>query len=135
MSFIPYNPNPKGKVAEDCTVRAISKLTNKSWDDAYMLVCAGGLIEKTMPDQKSAITTLMGMLGYKNHPLPNTCPKCYTIKQFCIDHPRGSYMVATGSHVVAVIDGNYYDAFNSGNEVLLNYWRKENQNEFEPPKR
>lgn len=24
MSFIEYNPNPKGKVAEDCTVRAIA---------------------------------------------------------------------------------------------------------------
>lgn len=131
MSFIPYNPNPKGKVAEDCTVRAISRLTNKTWDDAYILVCTGGLIEKTMPDQKAAITTLMSMLGFQNNPLPNDCPKCYTIKRFCIDFPRGRYMVATGSHVVAVIDGNYYDAFDSGNEVLLNYWsERRNQNEY-----
>lgn len=27
MSFIEFNPNPKGKVAEDCTVRAIARLT------------------------------------------------------------------------------------------------------------
>ena len=130
MSFIPYNPNPKGKVAEDCTVRAISRLTNKTWDDAYILVCTGGLIEKTMPDQKAAVTTLMSMLGFQNNPLPNACPKCYTIKRFCIDFPRGRYMVATGSHVVAVIDGNYYDAFDSGNEVLLNYWSERRNNEY-----
>ncbi len=122
MSFVEFNPNPKGKVAEDCTVRAIACLANKSWDDAYMLVCVGGLIEKTMPDQKVAISTLMELLGYTNHQLPNVCPKCYTIKDFCRDFPRGNYMVATGSHVVAVINGNYYDAFDSGNEVLLNYW-------------
>lgn len=122
MSFIEFNPNPKGKVAEDCTVRAIACLTNKSWDDAYMLVCVGGLIEKTMPDQKVAISTLMELLGYTNHQLPNICPKCYTIRDFCRDFSRGNYMVATGSHVVAVINGNYYDAFDSGNEVLLNYW-------------
>jgi len=122
MSFIEFNPNPKGKVAEDCTVRAIACLTNKSWDDAYMLVCVGGLIEKTIPDQKVAISTLMELLGYTNHQLPNVCPKCYTIRDFCRDFPRGNYLVATGSHVVAVINGNYYDAFDSGNEVLLNYW-------------
>lgn len=125
MSFVQFNPNPKGKVAEDCTVRAIACLTNKTWDDAYILVCTGGLIEKTMPDQKAAITTLMEMLGFVRYELPNTCPKCYTIKQFTYDFPRGKYLVATGSHVVAVIDGNYYDAFDSGNEVPLNYWKGE----------
>lgn len=130
MSFIEFNPNPKGKVAEDCTVRAIARLTNKSWDDAYLLVCTGGLIEKTMPDQKAAITTLMDILGFENNLLPNTCPKCYTIKRFCRDFPRGRFMVATGSHVVAVIDGNYYDAFDSGNEVLLNYWSERGKYEY-----
>ena len=122
MSFIPFNPNPKGKVAEDCTVRALAALTNNTWDDAYILVCTGGMIEKTMPDQKAAIKALMEMLGYENHLIPNTCPKCYTIRDFAFDFPRGKYLVATGSHVVAVIDGNYYDAFDSGNEVPLNYW-------------
>lgn len=125
MSFIPYNPNPLGKAAEDCTVRAISKLTDSTWDNAYFTVMIGGYLEKTMPDQKSAINTLMEYLGFKRYEIPDTCPKCYTIKQFTRDFPRGSYMVATGSHVVAVIDGNYYDAFDSGNEVPLNYWRKE----------
>lgn len=128
MSYIFYNPNPLGKSAEDCTVRAISKLTNSTWDNAYFTVMIGGYLEKTMPDQKSAINTLMEYLGFKRYEIPDTsdaCPKCYTIKQFTRDFPRGSYMVATGSHVVAVIDGNYYDAFDSGNEVPLNYWRKE----------
>lgn len=125
MSYIFYNPNPLGKAAEDCTVRAISKLTDSTWDNAYFTVMIGGYLEKTMPDQKSAINTLMEYLGFKRYEIPDTCPKCYTIKQFTRDFPRGSYMVATGSHVVAVIDGNYYDAFDSGNEVPLNYWRKE----------
>lgn len=125
MSYMHYNPNPLGKAAEDCTVRAISKLTNSTWDNAYFTVMIGGYLEKTMPDQKSAINTLMEYLGYKRHEIPDTCPKCYTIKEFTRDFPRGSYLVATGSHVVAVINGNYYDAFDSGNEVPLNYWRKE----------
>jgi hypothetical protein len=29
MSFVEFNPNPKGKVAEDCTVRAIAVMFGK----------------------------------------------------------------------------------------------------------
>ena len=28
-----YNPNPKGACVGDCTVRAISKALNQSWED------------------------------------------------------------------------------------------------------
>lgn len=39
-------------------------------------------------------------------------------------NPDGKNVVATGSHVVAVIDGNYIDNTDTGNEVLIYYWRK-----------
>jgi hypothetical protein len=35
-------------------------------------------------------------------------------------------MLATGTHVVAVIDGNYYDTWDSGDEVPIALWKKEN---------
>ena len=58
--------------------------------------------------------------------IPNTCPDCYTIADFCNDHPYGTYILATGTHVVAVIDGDYYDTWDSGNEIPIFYWQKEN---------
>jgi hypothetical protein len=33
--------------------------------------------------------------------------------------------VGTGTHVVAVIDGDYYDAWDSGNEVIDRYFTRE----------
>lgn len=35
MSYKYYNANALGKIQEDCTVRAISCATNKSWDYVY----------------------------------------------------------------------------------------------------
>ena len=54
-----------------------------------------------------------------------TIPYCYTVKDFCKDHPQGVFVLGTGTHAVAVIDGDYYDAWDSGNKVPLFYWRKE----------
>jgi hypothetical protein len=57
--------------------------------------------------------------------LPNTCPECYTVKDFCADFPQGAYLLAIGNHVVAVQDGNYYDSWDSGDEMPIFYWQKE----------
>jgi hypothetical protein len=51
---------------------------------------------------------------------------CYTIKEFCKDHPIGDYLLGTGSHVVAVLDGNYYDTWDSGSEVPIYYFKRRN---------
>lgn len=63
--------------------------------------------------------------NWKVSEIPTSCPDCYTVSDFCKDHPDGEYIVATGSHVVAVIDGDYYDAWDSGQEVPSYYWSKD----------
>ena len=41
------------------------------------------------------------------------------------DDPSDSskYLIGTGSHAVAVIDGDYYDSWDSGNEIPAYFWR------------
>jgi hypothetical protein len=62
--------------------------------------------------------------GFRRYIIPNECPTCYTIRDFCRDYPKGEYILATGSHVVAVVDGDYYDSWDSGDEVPIYYWRR-----------
>ena len=33
--FEGYNPNPKGKNVDDCTVRAMSKALDQDWETTY----------------------------------------------------------------------------------------------------
>lgn len=36
----------------------------------------------------------------------------------------GRYLLALDQHVVAVVDGDYYDTWDSGNEIPIYYWMK-----------
>lgn len=125
MGYIFYNPNPDGKYNGDCVIRALTILLNDTWENVYVDLCMQGFTMHDMPNSNEVWGKYLKLNGFKQYLLPQTCPDCYTVKQFCNDFNSGMYMVATGSHVVAVVDGNYYDTGDSGNEVPIYYWRKE----------
>lgn len=125
MSFVRYNPNPERQSLTDCVIRAVSTVLDMSWDDAYVDLSMLGFSMKDMPNTNSVWGKYLKLNGFSRHTIPNTCPDCYTIRDFAYDHPTGIYVVATGSHAVAVINGDYYDTTDSGMEVPTYYWRKE----------
>lgn len=49
------------------------------------------------------------------------CPECYTVRDFAEDHPKGLYVLGPPNHAVAVIDGDYWDSWNSGSTVPSYY--------------
>lgn len=112
-----FNPNPRGKIAGDCVIRAISKATGKSWRSVYRELCAVGSELGDMPSANPVWGAYLRQLGFERHTVPNTCPDCYTVRDFCDEHPYGTYILATGSHAVAVVDGDYYDIWDSGDEM------------------
>lgn len=123
--FVQLNFNPNGIYGEDCTVRAISIATNKSWDEVYISLCLQGFLIKNMPSVNSVWGTYLQSIGYTQYLLPRTCPQCYTVRDFCRENQNGTFILATGSHLVAAIDGNYFDASDSGDELLTSVWRRD----------
>ena len=123
--YIHANPNPIGKYVDDCVVRAIAIATDRSWDDIYIHICLQGYIMKNMPSVNKVWGTYLSSIGFHNKQLPNNCPDCYTVKDYCEDNPYGIAILTTGSHVICAIDGDYYDSWDSGDELITSVWRKE----------
>ncbi len=124
MSFMYYNPNPQSIRVGDCSVRALSYAFDQDWIETYLQLADLGLEMGDMPSSNAVWGKLLYDNGFKKYIIPDTCPDCYRIIDFCIDNPEGLFILATGTHVVAVNDGDYYDTWDSGDEVPIYYWKR-----------
>lgn len=122
--FTYYNPNPKQKRVGDCVIRAICKATDQSWDDVYTQLCLQGLKMSDMPSSNPVWGSYLKQKGFLQVTIPNTCPDCYTVEDFCKEHPQGVYVLGTGTHAVCVADGCIWDAWDSSRETPVYYFRR-----------
>ena len=118
------NPNPCRAEEPDCVVRAISIATGMSWKRTHTALCDLSHQRCTMPSVNWLWGLYLKRNGFEQFLLPDTCPACTTVKEFCKMYPRGTYVIGTGTHAVCVIDGNWYDAWDSGEETPTYFYRK-----------
>lgn len=120
-----YNPNPQEARVGDCTVRAIARATGKTWQQTYIGICLEGYCMGDMPSANHVWGAYLRRMGFVRRMLPDDCPDCYTVADFCRDHPEGTYVLAISGHVVCVQDGDYYDTWDSGDQIPVYYWTRE----------
>lgn len=123
--YIQYNPNPSRNRVGDCTVRAITKAMNSTWEQIYAGLTAYGFMYRDMPSANSVWGKYLRQNGFKRYLVDDMDKDLYTVEDFCIDHPDGTYILAIEGHVVCVQDGHYYDSWDSGEEIPIYYWTKE----------
>lgn len=124
--WVKYNPNPCGRNVGDCSIRAISKALNTTWEDAYAIVSTFGFNMCDMPSSNSVWGAVLRSNGFYRKEIPNDCPDCYTAEDFCKDNQHGVYVLGFGTHVATVINGDLYDSWDSTKEIPQYYWyRKE----------
>ena len=129
MAYVEFQNNPVGRKVGDCAVRAIAKALDMGWEGAYIALVINGLQMGDVMTGNSVIGATLRQHGFKKFNIPNTCPDCYTIKDFAEEHPSGTYVVGTGSHVVCIKDGSYFDAWPSGKETVAYAWYREESEE------
>ena len=123
--WIEYNPNPHGKRVGDCVVRALSKATDKSWEETYIELCLLGYIMGDLPSSNKIWDEYLKKQGFTRNIVSAECLGCYTINDFCEEYPQGIYVIGTGTHAVCVIDGTIYDTWMSGDETPIYFYKKE----------
>lgn len=120
--WVRFNNNPAGRNVGDCSVRATSVALDTDWETAYRLLADAGFNMCDMPSSNGVWGAVLRQNGFYRMAIPCEENECYDIEDFCKDHSNGIFVLGTGNHVVTTIDGNYYDAWDSGKEIPQYMW-------------
>lgn len=120
--YVNYNANPSGKATGDCVIRAISTITGLPWRTVHWDLAELSNEQYQMMDDNPIWHEYLRRLGFRIQMVQWPCSR---IKDFCRCFPHGKYILGTGKHVIAVIDGDYFDTWDSGNELAVFYWKLE----------
>lgn len=128
--WVYYQPNKKDLKDEygDCQIRALSKALGVSWVEAFNLtipICREVQCYTIFDGSCNIGKDNLKKLGFEYHGISNkkgaTRP---TVDSFAKDHPTGAYICKVAHHVVAVVDGKYYDTWDSGWRSMYGYYEK-----------
>lgn len=120
-----YNPNPTGQKTDDCAVRALAKATDTDWETAYVRLVMSGFAMGLLPNNSATFSAALRKHGFYRKALPNTCSDCYTVADFANDNDEGTFVLASGNHVVTIVDGDIYDMYDSSNMIPMTVWYRD----------
>lgn len=122
-----YQPNKKDlkdKVG-DCQIRALSKALGLSWLETFDLItpiCREQQVMAIFSCDLEKTKEAMSRLGFTYQGVSNKKgSKRPTVSTFAKTHPKGVYIANVAHHEVAVVDGKYFDTWDSG-ECCLYGW-------------
>lgn len=112
-----YNANPFGRRIDDCVLRSISLLTNRTWEETY--------------DEMAYLASLKGYTtenvdfveDYLDDRYPRECHYSKTVGEFAEEHPYGKYAITMNGHITALIDGVLFDTFDPSDRVMRCAWK------------
>lgn len=114
------NPNPCHVLVGDCVIRACTISLDSEWRKVHSDLSFLSRARCNMPSANVVWGEYLESRGliYRVPGFPQT------IQQFCREHPTGCYTIGTGGHAVTVIDGDWYDVWDSGDERVLYYFER-----------
>lgn len=128
--FVYFQPNKKDlkdKVG-DCQIRAFCKALNLTWLEAFdltMPICRELQTYTIFDCDLSKTKAAMTALGFAYTGVSNKAgSKRPTVDEFAKAHPKGTFIVSVAHHVVAVVDGKYYDTWDSGYKSMYGWYEK-----------
>lgn len=121
--FVKYQPNPQQNKTGDCSIRAYCKAEGMEWDDAYDIAVKYGKTCAALPDDANVVDTILTQeFGYSGEKLKKD--KKVTVNEFCLANPTGTFILSMRGHVVTVVDGKYYDSWDSGKKKVNKVYSK-----------
>lgn len=109
------NKNPLGRRVNDCTVRAISLATNKTWDETFRILGEFARAQAIMPDE---VTYIDEYLSRHYNRVCGCRHEKITVGEFVKRNPMGVYLITMSGHITCAIDGCIYDTFDPSDRFV-----------------
>lgn len=129
--FVYFQPNQMDLKDNygDCQIRALAKAFNVSWVEAFKMeipYCLKYQCNNIFDVDTNVRHQILAELGFSYHGVSVRSGKSRpTVDEFAKDHPTGTFILKVAHHVVAVVDGKYYDTWDSGSRPLYGWYEKE----------
>lgn len=111
-----YNNNARGLFENDCTVRAISMATGRSWDEVYESLSDIAQFEGTMMDDRDFI------IRYLNNKYEEVPYLSKTVGEVAEDYPNNILLITMNGHITCSKYGIIYDSFDPRDRLVENAW-------------
>lgn len=116
MAYKYYNANAIGKLAQDCTIRAISCATGKSWDYVYEYLSNLAQANGTMIDDRNFILDFLDKRFYRVPLLGKTVGETVDM------YPDNILLLTMKGHITCSKYGIIYDTWDSTERKVEYCW-------------
>ena len=111
-----YNANARGNFVNDCTIRAISVVEGKSWDETYTELSIIAQRNGIILDDVNFIEPLLDSRYNR------VCYDEVYVGEFAEEHPKGTFLITMKGHITCCIDGVIYDTFDCRDRQVEDVW-------------
>lgn len=109
----------------DCVIRCLTKVLDKGWLEVFEELLPYAKEMQCMPNSRPCYEKYLRDKGFVYYGISNKKgSKRPTVDRFTKDHKTGTYVLRVANHLVASVDGMYYDTWDSGYKSLYGYWEK-----------
>lgn len=115
-SYEYYNANPLKNDLADCTLRAISVATNKSWDYVYDYLSDMAQYEGTLLDDSKFIQKFLDS-NYNRVPTYNM-----TVGEVAKEYGNNVVLITMNGHITVSKYGRIYDTFDPSERMAEYVW-------------
>ncbi len=122
MGYVYYQPN-KTTETGDCVVRSICLATGHGWHFVFDRLVEYARRVQDMPNEFAVYSKYLEDQGFTYRDVKKG-KRRQTVSAFANRHKHGVYILKGLCHVVCVVDGNYYDSWDSGSKLVYGYWKK-----------
>lgn len=116
-----FNPNPKERNIGDCTLRSYCAAFGISWDKSFDIASKVAKENSSMIQyvaDKVLTEEFNCVVDEKYNKKTVKSKDRIKVNEFALSHPYGTYILHVPKHQVTVVNGEYWDSWDSGDKKI-----------------